>query len=427
MKKHSRDLLQNTIITLLTVSAVLLFAQSQLYTLGLDAGSSYLHRFIGKPTAAESTLHDQTPPVMAPVDVAVTGTYGRYGCVDLTTADPRFEPLGALLREVLGSSRTFSPSTAEGFQAALTKGSSVYYDFGVSLPLPILAEYIGTTVPDTDVTARRLTVSDRGGDSVTLYLRDESGTYLQCDTAVSRQALADTVSQYELGDACFAMDDSLPDSQNLAPLTLIQTDMDVTGLPQLTASTITSGSDRLLTALNFNPRTNLRYPDADGTEVIVEGERTLRISPTGQILYQSGGEDILTISNIRQLPSLRQAAIGTGALLNNILGCTPGDSCLYLRSIQQTEHLTTLEFDYHISGIPVLFPDDAPAAQVILEDNVVNTLRLRYRQYTVSAEPSLLLPLRQAMAVAGREPGTELFVGYVDLGEEAVSARWLTQ
>ena len=37
-----------------------------------------------------------------------------------------------------------------------------------------------------------------------------------------------------------------------------------------------------------------------------------------------------------------------------------------------------------------------------------------------------LLPLRQAMAIAGKDGGTELSIGYADTGVYPLSAVWLT-
>lgn len=425
-KSHPRrDFIQNITITLLTVSAVVLLAKSQFYSLGFSASSHYFSHFTGTPVAAEGTLRDQSP-LIAPVRVAVTGTYGRYGNVSLTTADSEFEPLGTLLSEVLGSSRAFMPSSERAFLHALSDSSSVYYDFCTPLPLSVLAGIVGVTLPEDDLLVQRLVVSVQDTDDVNLYLWDNKGNYLQCTSAVSSSTLLDAVNHYELGDAFFALDNVLPDSEHLAPLSLFLEEQ--SDLPILTASSALGSSDWLLSAMNFNPRTNLRYPDPDGTEVIVEGERTLRIRTGGRILYQSGGEPILCLPGTDHTPSLREAAMDTGALLNNILGDSAGEGTLYLRSIQQAEGgKTTLEFDYQVDGIPVRFSDGLPAAKVLLTGNMVDELTLRFRQYTSSIQSSLLLPLRQAMAVAGQHKGSELSIGYVDCGSETVSAQWLNQ
>ena len=54
-------------------------------------------------------------------------------------------------------------------------------------------------------------------------------------------------------------------------------------------------------------------------------------------------------------------------------------------------------------------------------------MTLRMRQYTAQEGNALLLPLRQALAVAARHPGTELTIGYVDNSSDIVSAQWLAE
>lgn len=419
-----RDFIQNIAITLLTISAVLLLVKSQFYSLGFSAGSDYLYRFTGTPPAAMTTPHEQAISLAAPVRVVVTGTYGRYGNTTLTTADPEFEPLGTLLSEVLGSSRVFTASSEQAFLHALTDTASVYYDFCTPLPLSVLAAGLGLSWQEDDIQVQRLVVSQQDIDSVVdLYLWDNDSAYFQCTSAVSPNTLLHTVNQYELGNATLAMDHSLPNSEHLAPLSLFLED--AVELPVLTASSDVGISDWLLSAMNFNPRTNLRYPDPDGTEVIVEGERTLRIGINGSILYQSGGESILSLANSDQMLSLQDTAAATGVLLNHILGNRAGEGSLYLRSIRRTDTQTFLEYDYQVGGVPVHFADGQPAAKVRLSKNIVDNLSLRFRQYTSSVQPSLLLPLRQAMAVSSLQQGAELSIGYVDRGSESVSAQWL--
>lgn len=425
-KAHSRrDLIQNIVITVLTLSAMLLLAKSQFYSLGVSAGSDYLSRFTNRSAAAESTLHEQVPSLIAPVRVAVTSTYGRYGNITMTTADAEFEALGTLLSEVLGSSRIFEKSSKQEFLHALSGTASVYYDFCAPLPLSVLAGILGIPLQEDEILVQRLVISHQEPDEVRLYLWDNASTYYQCTSAVSSGTLLDTVNHYELGDAFLALDHSLPGSEHLAPLSLFLNDQ--FHLPVLTTSSALGSSDWLLSAMNFNPRTNLRYPDPDGTEVIVEGERTLRIGTGGHILYQSGGEPILSLVYIDQTPSLQDAAVATGLLLNNILGDNGGEGILYLSSIHQTGNQTSMEFNYHIGGIPVYFSDGLPAATVLLNGNAVDNITLRFRQYTSSVQSSLLLPLRQAIAVAGRQEGAELSIAYVDYGSETVSAQWLNQ
>ena len=107
-KRKHRDFIQNVAIALLSVSAVFLFAQTQVYNLGDDAGNSYFSFLSGSDAGVDSAADGQTVVPSAPVRVAVTGPYGRYGNVALSTTDAEFEPLDRLLGEVLGSARTYA-------------------------------------------------------------------------------------------------------------------------------------------------------------------------------------------------------------------------------------------------------------------------------------------------------------------------------
>ena len=52
-------------------------------------------------------------------------------------------------------------------------------------------------------------------------------------------------------------------------------------------------------------------------------------------------------------------------------------------------------------------------------------MTLHIRQYTVTEQTSLLLPLRQALAIAADSPDSDLSIGYVDKNNESVKATWL--
>ena len=71
------------------------------------------------------------------------------------------------------------------------------------------------------------------------------------------------------------------------------------------------------------------------------------------------------------------------------------------------------------------FSDGGSAAEIALSGTAITRLSLRFRQYSASGEMSLLLPLRQTLAIAAEHPGTELSVGYADSGGDTVSASWL--
>ena len=144
MSEHSRkrrDFIQNITIAVLCVSAVLLFAQTQVYNLGVN---SNLFTFLsGHDLQVAPVSPDQTDTLLtAPVRIAAASTFGRYGNVTLSTEDEDFEPLRGLLEQALAAVDRLTGSTQEDFFAAL-ETAGVYYDFLSPLPLSLLAGWYG--------------------------------------------------------------------------------------------------------------------------------------------------------------------------------------------------------------------------------------------------------------------------------------------
>lgn len=428
-RKHPnrRDAAQNIAITLLSVLAVVLFARTQLYSLSPE-GSILGRWFHAAPSITSPLPAEESGVLSAPVRAVVSGTYGRYGDLTLSTDDPDAfgRPLSTLLSEALGSAKSFSPCSQEEFQEALSR-PSLYYDFFNPLPLSVLADLIDladSTAPDS-ISARQLVISGPESGVVQLLLWDGASGYLRCDTAIKASRLADAVSRYELGNAFFASDQS--DSNQLftqvSPRSLFLSPMPQ--LPVLSVSSPSADTDQVLTLLGFSPYTNSRYKESTGTEVIVEGDQSLRLLTDGRIRYQSGGRETLSIPAQGETPTLQEAADGTARLLNQLLNGSAGDASLYLLEIRQSELATTLRFGYQCDGVPIRFTDGSAAAEVRLSGTAVSSLSLRLRQYTAKSASAAVLPLEQAIAIAAQQPVGELSLAYTDSGSSQADVSWL--
>jgi len=421
-QKGPRKVIQNIAIALLSVSAVLLFAQTQLYSLGtsLFGGGTLSGLFESSSSSEAAAAPVSLADVAAPVQVAVTGHYGRYGQSGLSTTDSSFSTLGTLLGEALGSAVAGSSCDEQTFQDGLG-AVSVYYDFLRPLPLELLAGLTGSTLKTNSQSVRSLLLS-ASGKSVTLYLWDGNQTYTQCSTYVTLENLQEVVGSYELGNAFFAFELGTKYT-SFAPLSLfIAGDPTV---PILSASTGPTDANALLTALNFNPHTNSRYTEISGTEVIMEGNSTLQIAKDGTVTYRDGGDSDLRIADRSGTPTLSEAVLGGYRLLLSLLSGQVGDAQLCLQSALQSGSSTSLQFGLLVNGLPVRFPDGAAEATMQLSGTVVSGFNLRFRQYTSTEENCLLLPLRQAAAIAKQYPDCELTACYVDAGGSTVSAQWL--
>lgn len=411
-----RDFIQNIAITLLAVSALFLFSRTQFFQLGAASVSNYWQRI----TAPASSATDDvilSDTLSAPVRAAITGEYGRYASVTLTTGEDRFIPIKTLLREVLGSARNRTDSTQAAFLEALGK-TSVYCDFLSSLPAAYLADLMGLST-DSSLSIRALAAVEEKGQ-VILLLWDGGSHYYQCATAVQTSTLTEVLDHFELGVSTFAFEDSSGYGQRLSPLSLFPDPLPE--LPQLTLSAASVPTETLLSALGFNPHTNSRYQDASGAEVVVEGDRVIRISASGAFSYTIGGEAALSIDASGTEPTVREAVTGVQSLLDALI--PEGEVRLYLLSLTQNGSEATLTFGYQLGGVPIRFADGSPAAEVTLSGRAVSSLALTPRQYTSEAAAALL-PLRQAMAIAGKDGGTELSIGYADTGAYPISAVWL--
>ncbi len=415
-RQDRRNLVQNLLITLLALSAAVLFTQTQLYNLNLTTSEA-------PPGPAQSAA--PAAELAAPVRTAVTGDYGRCGDLTCTTGDPVFaDPLGRRLLEALGSARDYVPCSRGDFLRAL-RGPSLYYDFLEPLPLSVLAGLLGggeDVSPREDLSARRLLIVPQEGGAV-LYLWDGGENCFRASTAVSSDSLEQVISRYELGDASFAMDGGGLERE-LDPCSLLPAQP-----PQLPSFTLgdplAGGTDWLLSALGFNPRSRTRHTESSGTELIIDGDRTLRIRPDNTIHYQSGNEPILRVKAAGDLPTAREAALGAGSLLSSLLAPVSGELQPWLQSLRRSGDVTALRFGYQLKGVPVRFQDGGFAAEITLTGSAVTALSLRFRQYNAAEEPSLLLPLPQALAVAAASPGKELSIGYVERGGEC-RAYWLS-
>ena len=434
-RRRRRNLIQNIAIALLSVSAVLLFAQLQLYNLGTSEDPLYLERLTGE--GSPSRLRE----FPAPVRVVLTDSYGRYGSLGFTTNSDGFSALG--LREALGSVQHLAPSATDAFRGALS-GPSIYFDFLNPLPLQVLAELTGAEGTALEGNARCLLLAAGADGSVHLYVWDGADTVLTgtvASTALSIDSLTEAVSQSGMGSVSFAFEvvEMEPLYGKLFPLSILPTELPQ--LPVLSAASSISGTDWLLAAFGFNINTRERYAEADGTEVIteVEADRSLHIRPSGEITYRSGTDATLEISAQEEVPTaeefleqvkerleaFRIDGILDSGMLEQLTEDRSGEARLYLESVSQGGDTTQLLFGYQIDGVPIRFSDGGHAAEITLSGTSVTRLTLRFRQYSTAGETSLLLPLRQTLAIAAEHPGTELSVGYADGGGDSVSASWL--
>ncbi|MBR4545800.1 MAG: hypothetical protein IKO14_07525 [Oscillibacter sp.] len=416
------DFRQNLAIALLSVMAVALFARTELFHLGWETVSGEFQAVSEPP---ETAPEEPVPSTLSvPVRFAATGVYGdvrgRYVSLGMKTGERAFRGVRRLFREALESSTDFDRISRETFLSSV-RGSSLYCDFLTPLPLSLLCGLLDAS--STDERPVRCMALARDWDGVRLYIWDGGAEYSGRLTAISGRQVDELVSNYELGSGVFGMDFQDADGRrrNVSPLSLFPDK--APSLPVYAVSVSLPDTGQLLTAFRFNPLTKSRYTEANGTEVIMEGGRSVRIRTNGTIYYQSGERGELSIESAAEIPTTWEAVTECAALLNSIL-VAQGYAPVIPREVRRQDNLTLLRFGYALNGVPVFHADGGAAAVVTLDCRKVVSVELRPRRYSATDAQSLLLPLEQALGVAELHPGAELCLGYQDNGGARMNAQW---
>ena len=412
MSKKLVDRLQNVALVVLALSAVFLLLSFFHLRGGWTARFQTL--LAVRPAAGGQEEASGVGELLAAPHIMVTSDseYGRCGRLYTPAGDALLEKMLPLFGEALGSADQVGAAADQTLRAGLGK-SSLYLDLTVELPLEVVAAWLGErTVFDRAVRAMALTTEGR--DTAVLYLCGGEGEIFRYFTALPASAVEALTESVSPNGSLFAYETNYAP---LAPYTVLVREAE--GLPQVRSELpATYSSYRLLTALDFNAHTNSRYAEPGGTEVVMDGRRTLRIGPEGTVTYDSGEEDAGGRGGA--LEALRAAGRLAAALTGGV-----DASPLYLRRLEEREDGYLVGFQYQVEGVPVRFPDEADALTVLVRGAGIAEFTCRCRTYVPEEEASVLLPPIMAAAIASLYPEGELSLGYVDSGSGRLHADWL--
>lgn len=412
MSKKLVDRLQNVALVVLTLSAVFLLLSFFHLRGGWTARFQTL--LAVRPAAGGQEEASGVGELLAAPHIMVTSDseYGRCGRLYTPAGDALLEQMLPLFGEALGSADQVGAAADQTLRAGLGR-SSLYLDLTVELPLEVVAAWLGErTVFDRAVRAMALTTEGR--DTAVLYLCGGEGEIFRYFTALPASAVEALTESVSPNGSLFAYETNYAP---LAPYTVLVREAE--GLPQVRSELpATYSSYRLLTALDFNAHTNSRYAEPGGTEVVMDGRRTLRIGPEGTVTYDSGEEDAGGRGGA--LEALRAAGRLAAALTGGV-----DASPLYLRRLEAREDGYLVGFQYQVEGVPVRFPDEADALTVLVRGAGIAEFTCRCRTYVPEEEASVLLPPIMAAAIASLYPEGELSLVYVDSGSGRLHADWL--
>lgn len=409
--------LQDLALLLLTLSAFFLLSRLP----RMDSGWTWQIQDLltVSPGEGHRDLAMDLAEIMPGLHLVVTGDseYGR--CSQLYAGRESIEQILPLFQEALGSATVVGAAADKTLQEALDT-PSLYLDLTMELPLDIVAAWLGEeTAFDRNVRSMALTTEE---DAATLYLRSGDGSIFRYATALPASAVSALAAAFAPNGGSFAFESNY---SPLAPYTVLVAQPPLVPCVQ---SDLPAGYSayNLLTTLDFNAHTNARYPESDGTEVIVESPRTLRISPGGTVTYSCEGESASSLYHVPAAGDAPTAAEALQAAGNLAAALTAGTeaSPLYLRALEQTEGGYLISFGYQAGSLPVFFPDDSPGLAVTITGASITAFTYRCRSYRATEENASLMPPAMAVAIASLSPGSGLSMGYVDSGTET-AARWL--
>ena len=410
---------RKALIVLLLATAVLLFLQTDYFS------ASERRRLAVSGDAAgdggdTGNAAVEAAAVLRPRAVLVRLSDGgaAASAYDGETTENAFRRFAALLGEALGSAGAPEEVPESEFRAGLD-GECVFVDPGVDCPLDLLSDWLGAGGGGAAARSADILYLGLDGDTVSLCFRGaEDGRFYRCATAAQADALRSRIADFESGEAYFAYESEL--LRGAEAYTVL--------LKTLPAVYVVSGgsareyadAEQLMDAVGMNSFLASSYYDADGTLVLMEAGRTLRLRPDGAAVYRNtAGEAEFAAGDTA---AATDRAI---RLAEQSIGAFCGDAELRFAGAESREDAYTVYFDYCVNDIPVRL-SDGHAAEIVVSGGTVRDALLRLRRYTRSEELGLVLPMLQAAAVAAERGGAAPALVYMDSGD-SVRCEWVNQ
>ncbi len=420
--KRRRDRLQNMLIVLLSLSALCLFALTQSELLHWDLLPDAPSLSAGGQESGSDSV-SRLQELDWPVTLVVSDAAGDRRFRQLTTSDSAFTTVEGLWEDALRQIVSSEEIGYADFEKALML-PGIYTGFPAPIPACILSARLGLSSADETPLQKLLLAAD--GEATHLFF-SAAERYYRCSTELSGEELTAAAEQLT-GEPClFAFEQEAGDA--LHPLTVLPSTLPQHRMLSVSAAQEEAASEALLTFFGFNAHTTNRYTESSGTEVIMESPRRLSITADGRISYL--GTTSYAPSGFRlsaaSEPTLSQLVDGAYSLLLQLPGIHTGEERLYLSHAEYSreESLCLLRFSYMTGGLPLSCSDGSAAVELIITDGIVTELSFLRRSYTFTDSISLLLPIRQAAAIAANHAGLEMALSYVDNGSSTSSVSWL--
>ncbi len=418
-EQRIRDWGRRALIALLLVSAVLLLRRTGYYD-GIRSRieSSRIVRTERNPEA--EAAQPRSAEALMPLAISVRSAEGggRYGAAynhDQTAAV--FRRFSVDLGEALGSAGAPAECAEEGFRACLDR-CSVAMQFACPVRLELLSGWLGVEMSSAaaEHTTQLLCLSASESEALICY-RTEDGLCYACTTAVSAEGFRSRAAEYTPNGAGYAWESN---RYGLEGYTLLLQELpDIPVLRSAVPLPRESETDAMLTSMGMNSFVASSYSESDGTMVYVSDEATLRISPTGTVLFRRAGTPEVDTDD-----GITAAVSRAWDVAETCLGKFTGAGTLRVTGAvwNPAQRSYTVTMDFFVNGIPVRLAS-GHAAELVIRGGKVLQAQLELRRFTRTSERSELLPCLQAAAIAAGAQGRPELI-YADAGE-ATECRWV--
>lgn len=417
------ELLKTALIILLTVSALVLAWQTELFSDIVRTIPFFgnVAKFVRGNSGQIEQGGTEIKEAARPLVIVVTDETGaRYGVkYDTEARNAVYDRTSSILGEALGSASAPAEITEDEWREALS-GMGVYFEYAIPLRLSVLDGWLGARMPETvkDVLLRRVFVAF-GEDKSRIYYQDiERGLFFGADTA-STAGKSQELDIYSSNNAVFAFETGALASKN-APYMLITHE---NNYPDVNVSSAGSTDELLqiiLVASGHSEEAYTTYNDNQGFPVCVGTQFKINIDTSGKAYYRrtdelQAGDEEQTVNSSEMIEKAR-------VIVAETIGKACGDAEVFYESFEAGEGgACSVFFGYYIAGGRMFLNKDAYAATVSFMSGTVTEIELVFRDFSFTGETIRLLPEIQAMAAAGGE----FLLCYSDVGPETLIPSWV--
>lgn len=362
---------------------------------------------------ASEVADGQISQMSKPLSLVVTSSENaHYGVkYDAKGIGDTYADFTAALGEALGSAGEPVLVDTAAWESAIGQ-SGVFFDYIYSQPISAASKWLGVEISGVmaNHSARRFCLAVEG-DSIAIYYDCDDGEFYRCSSALSSDSFIKIIDKYVPNGAMFSFE--LDDYKDVIdPYYLVLNSATSISNLSATNSIASMDSEDLLGIFDIELMVTSSYGEADGTQVYIEGDKSLRIAPDGQLQFnnlgseQIGSGEILSVLDILTL---------TSRLVSNLpISC---DTQLSYVLYDSATNEYTVRLEYVYDGIVVAFAGRTSAIELrFMGSGEIEFADIICRDYSAT-DTAIVMPERQALALVIAKGGGEPMLAYTDYGD----------